>query len=104
MANQNGGNSFSNENMEKGKVVAKNGQFGSLSFRQMDSLSAICDTFMPSIDANSLHQENMDDSFIKFLHTSSSMNGTPQHVRLLTFPYYILCFCFLGGRWGGGAL
>uniref|UniRef100_M1BKV3 Long-chain-alcohol oxidase n=1 Tax=Solanum tuberosum TaxID=4113 RepID=M1BKV3_SOLTU len=74
MAYQNGGN------MEKGKDVAKTGHFGSLSFSQMDSLSAICDTFLPSIDTNSLHQENMDDSVIKFLHTSASMNGTPQHV------------------------
>ncbi|XP_055819831.1 long-chain-alcohol oxidase FAO4A-like [Solanum dulcamara] len=67
-------------NMEKGKDVAKNGQFASLSFSQMDSLSAICDTFLPSIDANSLNQENMDDSIIKFLNTSASMNGTPQHL------------------------
>ncbi|MCD7469531.1 hypothetical protein HAX54_008635 [Datura stramonium] len=80
MADQNGGNIFSNRNMEKGRDVARNGHLGSLSSRQMDSLSAICDTFLPSIDANSLHQENMDDSVIKFLHTSASMNGTPQHV------------------------
>lgn len=77
MAYQNGGN------MEKVKDDAKKGHFGSLSFSQMDSLSAICDTFLPSIDTNSLHQENMDDSLIKFLHTSASMNGTPQHVRLV---------------------
>ncbi|XP_047257357.1 long-chain-alcohol oxidase FAO4A isoform X2 [Capsicum annuum] len=54
---------------------------GTLSFSQMDSLSAICDTFLPSIDANSLHYEkNMDDNVIKFLHTSASMNRTPQHL------------------------
>ncbi|KAM3379578.1 long-chain-alcohol oxidase FAO4A isoform X1 [Capsicum galapagoense] len=54
---------------------------GTLSFSQMDSLSAICDTFLPSIDANSLHYEkNMDENVIKFLHTSASMNGTPQHL------------------------
>ncbi|CAN4075843.1 unnamed protein product [Withania somnifera] len=64
--------------MEKRRDVAKNGHLGSLSFSQMDSLSAICDTFLPSIDAN--YEENMDDSVIKFLHTSASMNGTPQHV------------------------
>ncbi|CAN4075841.1 unnamed protein product [Withania somnifera] len=78
MANQNGGNIFSNGQMEKRRDVAKNGHLGSLSFSQMDSLSAICDTFLPSIDAN--YEENMDDSVIKFLHTSASMNGTPQHV------------------------
>ncbi|XP_060179667.1 long-chain-alcohol oxidase FAO4A-like [Lycium barbarum] len=80
MADQNGGNTFSNGNMEKGRDAPKNVPLGTLSFSQMHSLNAICDTFLPSIDANSLHQEDMDDSVIKFLHTSASMNGTLQHV------------------------
>ncbi|KAJ8555273.1 hypothetical protein K7X08_012769 [Anisodus acutangulus] len=62
----------------------KNVQLGTLSSNQLDSLTAICDTFLPSIDANNSrghHQEgNIDDSFTKFLHTSASMNGTPQHI------------------------
>lgn len=68
---------------------------GTLSFSQMDSLSAICDTFLPSIDANSLHYEkNMDDNVIKFLHTSASMNRTPQHVRIHKFHFYFSMFLF----------
>ncbi|XP_059288843.1 long-chain-alcohol oxidase FAO4A-like [Lycium ferocissimum] len=59
-------------------------QLNTLSSRQMDSLTALCDTFLPSIHPNSYghhHQEaNIDDSFIKFLQTSASMNGTPQHI------------------------
>lgn len=60
---------------------------GALSSNQLDSLTTLCDTFVPSIhDANSYgHQDqgniDDDDSYTKFLQTSASMNGTPQHVR-----------------------
>ncbi|KAL3361618.1 hypothetical protein AABB24_014471 [Solanum stoloniferum] len=69
------------------KITGKNVKFVTLSSNQLDSLTFICDTFLPSIhDANSYdhhHQEDNnidDDSFINFLQTSASMNGTPQHM------------------------
>lgn len=73
------------------KITGKNVKFVTLSSNQLDSLTSICDTFLPSIhDANSYdhhhHQEdnNIDeDSFINFLQTSASMNGTPQHVSII---------------------
>ncbi|KAM3397391.1 long-chain-alcohol oxidase FAO4A [Capsicum galapagoense] len=61
-------------------------ELGTLSSNQMESLTALCDTFLPSIHLNSYgdhhHQEanNINDSFTKFLYTSASMNGTPQHI------------------------
>ncbi|XP_016447438.2 long-chain-alcohol oxidase FAO4A [Nicotiana tabacum] len=59
----------------------KNVELGTLSSNQMDSLTAICDTILPSIDANSFyHQEAIDDPFTNFLQTSASMTGTPQHI------------------------
>lgn len=78
----------------------KNVELGTLSSNQMDSLTAICDTILPSIDANSFyHQEAIDDPFTNFLQTSASMTGTPQHVRgffwlLVTSPLP-LCFFLL---------
>ncbi|KAH0648380.1 hypothetical protein KY285_033628 [Solanum tuberosum] len=59
---------------------------GALSSNQLDSLTTLCDTFVPSIhDANNYgHQDqgniDDDDSYTKFLQTSASMNGTPQHI------------------------
>ncbi|XP_049376273.1 long-chain-alcohol oxidase FAO4A-like isoform X1 [Solanum stenotomum] len=60
---------------------------GALSSNQLDSLTTLCDTFVPSIhDASSYgHQDqgnidDDDDSYTKFLQTSASMNGTPQHI------------------------
>lgn len=65
---------------------------GTLSSNQMDTLTTVCDTFLPSIHPNSYEEGNIhDDSFIEFLQTSASMNGTPQHVRFL----YILVINFL---------
>ncbi|MCD7459925.1 hypothetical protein HAX54_042340, partial [Datura stramonium] len=58
---------------------------GTLSSNQLDSLTALCDTFLPSIHPNSYgHRQEKanidDDSFTEFFHTSASMNGTPQHI------------------------
>ena len=62
---------------EKGERV------NSLSSWEMDSLIALCDTFLPSIDASNL---TSDDSVVKFYTTSASMAGTPERVRLY-YPY-----------------
>lgn len=51
----------------------------SLSSRQMESLSALCDTFLPSIDVSN---DTLDDSIATFFRTSASMVGTPHRVRL----------------------
>ena len=62
---------------EKGERV------NSLSSWEMDSLIALCDTFLPSIDVSNL---TSDDSVVKFYTTSASMAGTPERVRLY-YPY-----------------
>lgn len=49
----------------------------SLSSRQMDSLTALCDTYLPSIDG--LHTKH-DESTTRFYQTSASMARTPQHL------------------------
>ncbi|XP_055819393.1 long-chain-alcohol oxidase FAO4A-like [Solanum dulcamara] len=63
-------------------MTQKNIEFGTLSSYQLESLTSICDTFLPSIHhVNSYEEGNIDDdSFIKFLQTSASMNGTPQQI------------------------
>ncbi|KAA8521063.1 hypothetical protein F0562_011784 [Nyssa sinensis] len=51
----------------------------SLSSRQMESLSALCDTFLPSIN---ISNHDIDDpSVATFYRTSASMAGTPQRVN-----------------------
>jgi len=52
----------------------------SLSSRQMKSLSALCDTILPSVD-HFLHSS--DESVNRFYRISASMAGTPELVRLL---------------------
>ncbi|KAK7835097.1 long-chain-alcohol oxidase fao4a [Quercus suber] len=59
---------------EKGERV------NSLSSWEMDSLIALCDTFLPSIDVSNL---TTDDSVVKFYTTSASMAGTPERVGAL---------------------
>ncbi|KAK4557380.1 hypothetical protein RGQ29_007223 [Quercus rubra] len=59
---------------EKGERV------NSLSSWEMDSLIALCDTFLPSIDVSNL---TSDDSVVKFYTTSASMAGTPERVGAL---------------------
>lgn len=49
----------------------------SLSNRQMKALTALCDTFVPSIDASRL---TTDESVLKFYATSASMVQTPERV------------------------
>ncbi|KAM6551060.1 hypothetical protein CsatB_000868 [Cannabis sativa] len=48
-----------------------------LSKRQMRSLTAVCDTLLPSIDAS---DRTTDDAVLKFYATSASMDQTPQHI------------------------
>ncbi|KAH7865775.1 hypothetical protein Vadar_011040 [Vaccinium darrowii] len=50
----------------------------SLSYGQMESLSALCDTFLPSIDVSNAAMNN--DSVSTFFRTSASMAGTPHGV------------------------
>ncbi|OAY85436.1 Long-chain-alcohol oxidase FAO4A [Ananas comosus] len=51
-----------------------------LSEREMDSLTAICDTLLPSVDVS--HATD-DEDLIAFYRTSASMAGTPHHVACL---------------------
>lgn len=51
----------------------------SLSSRQMKSLSALCDTILPSVDNFS---DTSDESVAKFYRISASMAGTPERVWL----------------------
>ncbi|KAG6633557.1 long-chain-alcohol oxidase FAO4A-like [Carya illinoinensis] len=50
----------------------------SLSPWEMDSLTALCDTFLPSIDVTD--DVTTDDSVIKFYATCASMAGTPERL------------------------
>lgn len=65
--------------MEAGRLVGrpKNPYKSSLSSREMESLTALCDTYLPSIDAFPVKN---DESKTKFYQTSASMAGTPQHL------------------------
>ncbi|KAM4085292.1 hypothetical protein ACJW30_10G015500 [Castanea mollissima] len=49
----------------------------SLSSWEMDTLTALCDTFLPSIDVSNV---TTNDSVVKFYTTSASMAGTPERV------------------------
>lgn len=53
----------------------------SLSSREMESLIALCDTLIPSIDISK--DGVVDDSLDKLYHTSASMIGTPNQVSIL---------------------
>ncbi|RZC74075.1 hypothetical protein C5167_049557 [Papaver somniferum] len=70
----------------------------SLSSRQMESLSAISDTFLPSIDLcnttnNNISTHDDNDSIHNFYKTSASMAKTPQNLRTVVVP--------LRNRWIG---
>lgn len=56
----------------------------SLSSWEMDTLTALCDTFLPSVDVSDV---NPDESVVKFFSTSASMAGTPERVGI--------CACML---------
>ncbi|KAL6980002.1 long-chain-alcohol oxidase [Sarracenia purpurea var. burkii] len=51
-----------------------------LSSGQMESLAALCDTFLPSID---ICNEAVDADYVAFYRTSASMAGTSQRVEEL---------------------
>ncbi|GAV63740.1 GMC_oxred_N domain-containing protein/GMC_oxred_C domain-containing protein, partial [Cephalotus follicularis] len=51
----------------------------SLSSREMESLTAICDTFLPSITVSDFN----DDSVTMFYRSSASMAGTPEQLGIL---------------------
>ncbi|KAL8138704.1 hypothetical protein V2J09_004705 [Rumex salicifolius] len=56
-----------------------------LSWREMDSLTALCDTFLPSVnppnDAVRIPRVvTVDDPTVKFFNTSASMAGTPDYI------------------------
>ena len=53
----------------------------SLSHRQMKSLTALCDTILPSVTVNDPVGIS-DESVAKFYRTSASMAGTPDRVGL----------------------
>lgn len=57
----------------------------SLSKRQMESLTSLCDTFLPSSVVTAGAGDD-DDSVAAFYSTSASMAGTPQRVGLLPNP------------------
>lgn len=64
----------------KERIIKQYHHMSSLSPHQMDSLSALCDTYLPS-----LHHDVVsagDDSVIKFFQTSASMAETPHYVRV----------------------
>lgn len=48
-----------------------------LSGREMDSLTALCDTILPCVDPP---ETTTDESIIRFYKTSASMAGTPEHL------------------------
>ncbi|GMH03610.1 hypothetical protein Nepgr_005449 [Nepenthes gracilis] len=51
-----------------------------LSSREMDSLTALCDTFLPSVDPLDAGCSAADESAARFFQTSASMAGTPEHL------------------------
>lgn len=51
-----------------------------LSWREMDSLTALCDTFLPSLHLPNDAVQTPDDPAIEFFHTSASMAGTPHYI------------------------
>ncbi|XP_010676697.2 long-chain-alcohol oxidase FAO4A [Beta vulgaris subsp. vulgaris] len=48
-----------------------------LSAREMDSLTALCDTILPAVDPP---ENTADESLVRFYKTSASMAGTPEHL------------------------
>lgn len=55
----------------------------SLSSWEMDSITALCDTILPSVDVSD--NVTADDSVVKFYATSASIAGTPERVGI-TYP------------------
>ncbi|KAL2517329.1 Long-chain-alcohol oxidase FAO4A [Abeliophyllum distichum] len=63
--------------VEEGKNVGSR----SFSAGQMEALTALCDTLLPSIDVSQLPVDDL--SAVKFYQTSASMAGTPNPVSVL---------------------
>lgn len=67
----------------------------SLSSREMESLTALCDTFLPSLGVSD-NAATTDESFTTFYRTSASMAGTPDRVSnvlSIVFTWWLLCYC-----------
>ncbi|KAK4771066.1 hypothetical protein SAY87_031598 [Trapa incisa] len=62
----------------RGDRMRKVSYANTLSARQMESLTAFCDTFLPSVDPPGLDGD--DESVADFYRTSASMAGTPELV------------------------
>ncbi|KAM7493690.1 hypothetical protein LguiB_028299 [Lonicera macranthoides] len=64
---------------EKEEIEKQREYLSKLSFREMESLTSLCDTFLPSIHCSS--NEVIDNgSVAEFFATSASMAGTPQRL------------------------
>ena len=50
--------------------------------REMDALTALCDTVLPAVDPP---ENTSDESVIQFYETSASMTGTPEYVSVRLF-------------------
>ncbi|PIN26290.1 Glucose dehydrogenase/choline dehydrogenase/mandelonitrile lyase (GMC oxidoreductase family) [Handroanthus impetiginosus] len=61
-------------------AAKKNVKKGPYSEGQMEALSALCDTLLPSIDVS---DDLDDDSVVQFYRASASMAGTPQRLAIL---------------------
>ncbi|KAK9072034.1 hypothetical protein SSX86_008466 [Deinandra increscens subsp. villosa] len=69
------------ESSLKAKEERENDHERFLSSRETESLVALCDTFLPSIN---IHKDHiLDDSLAQLYHTSASMNGTPDQVGMM---------------------
>lgn len=74
---------FEGELEEKEEIEKQREYLSKLSFREMESLTSLCDSFLPSIRCSS--NETIDnDSVAEFFATSASMAGTPQLVRIFS--------------------
>ncbi|GAA0173098.1 oxidase [Lithospermum erythrorhizon] len=71
---------FQNENHAKETKLSNSRRF---SQREMESLSAICDTYLPSIEMPLENNTTVDESTKEFYQTSASMVGTPYHMEWL---------------------
>lgn len=85
-----GGFEFDTQSSEKQQ---KKPLRNSLSPRQMNSLVALCDTLLPSINDRNIVGSS-DESVNNFYRTSASMAGTPEHVGSLQLSLFSL-FVFL---------
>ncbi|KAL8521486.1 hypothetical protein ACS0TY_011849 [Phlomoides rotata] len=50
---------------------------------QMEALTALCDTLLPSIHVSDQQKHHLDDSVIHFFQASASVTGTPQRLAVV---------------------